>query len=320
MYKSYLKIGWRNLLKSKIHSFINIGGLAVGIATCFLIGLYINDELSYDRYHDHANRIQRVVKGDWAKMPAALAPEMTATYPHLVEQAVRLWPLFAPAKMRHKDIVFVETGVVFADPSIFSVFTWPLISGSPARALAAKNSIVLTESMANKYFGTNDPLGEQMKFWGNDLTVTGVMNDVPHNSHLQFDFLVSFSTLHSIMGDDLDENWGMPVFYTYILPKTGVAFDQLTNSIQQLVKTNSSDTSVALALQPLPSIHLHSKPESRIQARRQYFISICVGNSSLVYSGTGEYKFHKSQHCPCDYTHQRSRHEKSIRSNKRSAD
>src|SRR4051812_13655481 len=100
MYRSYLKIGWRNLLKSKIHSIINIAGLAVGIASCFLIALYIYDELSYDRYHDHADRIQRVVNEDWAKMPPALALELTATYPHLVEGAVRLWPLFAPAKMR----------------------------------------------------------------------------------------------------------------------------------------------------------------------------------------------------------------------------
>jgi putative ABC transport system permease protein len=281
MYKSYLKIGWRNLLKSKIHSFINIGGLAVGIATCFLIGLYINDELGYDGYHDHADRIQRVVKEDWAKMPAALAPEMTATYPHLVEQAVRLWPLFAPAKMRHEDIVFVETGVVFADPGIFSVFTWPLISGNPEKALVAKNSIVLTESMANKYFGTNDPLGEQIKFWGNDLTVTGVMNDVPHNSHLQFDFLISFSTLHSIMGDDLDDNWGMPVFYTYVLPKTGVAFDQLRNSIQQLVKTNSSDTSAVLALQPLPSIHLHSNLKAEFKLGGNISYLYVLGTAAL---------------------------------------
>ncbi len=281
MYKSYLKIGWRNLLKSKIHSFINIGGLAVGIATCFLIGLYINDELSYDRYHDHADRIQRVVKEDRAKIPAALAPEMTATYPHLVEQAVRLWPIFAPAKMRHEDIVFVETGVVFADPSIFSVFTWSLISGSPAKALVAKNSIVLTESMAKKYFGTNDPLGEQIKFWGNDLTVTGVMNDVPHNSHLQFDFLISFSTLHSIMGDDLDDNWGMPVFYTYVLPKTGVAFDQLRNSIQQLVKTNTSYTSAALALQPLPSIHLHSNLKAEFKPGGNILYLYVLGTAAL---------------------------------------
>jgi putative ABC transport system permease protein len=280
MYKSYLKIGWRNLLKSKTHSIINIGGLAIGIATCFLIGLHIKDELSYDRYHDKADRIQRVVRGDWAKMPAALAPELTATYPHLVEQAVRLWPVFAPAKMRHEDLVFVETGVVFADPSVFSVFTWPLIAGSPAKTLINKNSIVLTQSMANKYFGAQDPLGAQMKFWGNDLTVTGVMNDVPHNSHLKFDFLISFSTLHSVMGDNLDGNWGMPVFYTYVLPRTGVARDQLQNSIKQLVQTNLN-TSLAHALQPLPSIHLHSNLRAEFKPGGNISYLYVLGTAAL---------------------------------------
>jgi len=258
MYKSYFEIGWRNLLRSKTHSLINVGGLAVGIASCFMISLYISDELNHDRYHDHADRIQRIVTTDWAKMPAALGPELTTTYPHLVEQTVRLWPLFSPAKMRYAEVVFAETGVVFADSGIFSVFTWPLIAGNPSKALAGRNSVVLTQSMASKYFGTKDPIGAQMKFWGNDLTVTGVMVDVPHNSHLRFDFLISFSTLHSVMGDNLDENWGMPAFYTYVLPKIGASVDQLKSSIQQLFKTKYSDPSVTLALQPLTSIHLHS--------------------------------------------------------------
>ena len=258
MYKSYFKMGWRNLLKSKTHSFINIGGLALGIASCLLIALYIKDELSYDRYHDHADRIQRVVTDNWAKMPPALAPELKATYPHLVEQAVRLWPVFAPAKMRFEDVVFVESGIVFADPDVFSVFTWPFIAGNPANALTAKNSIVLTRSMANKYFGTKDPLGAQMKFWENELTVTGVIDDIPHNSHLQFDFLISFSTLQLVMGDHLDENWGMPTFYTYVLPGIGVPVSQVKGSIEQLFKANTSDPSPAFALQPLTSIYLHS--------------------------------------------------------------
>jgi putative ABC transport system permease protein len=148
MFKSYFTIGWRNLLKSKTHSFINIGGLAVGIASCLLIGLYITDELSYDHYHTNADRIQRIVAEDWAKMPPALAPALTTTYPHLAEQAVRFWPVFSPAKMRHKEVVFVESGIVFADPNVFSVFTWPLISGNPSKVLADKNSVVLTKSMA----------------------------------------------------------------------------------------------------------------------------------------------------------------------------
>src|SRR5690348_9958660 len=156
MFKSYFTIGYRNLLKSKTHSFINIGGLAIGIASCLLIGLYVTDELNYDRYHKNADRIHRIVAEDWARTPPALAPSLTSTYPHLVEQAVRLWPVFSPAKVRHKDVVFVETGVVFADPGVFSVFTFPFINGNAATALTDKNSIVLTRSMANKYFGADD--------------------------------------------------------------------------------------------------------------------------------------------------------------------
>src|SRR5262245_50437677 len=139
MFKSYFTIGWRNLLRSKTHSFINIGGLAVGIVSCLLIALYIDDELSYDRYHENADRIQRVVAEDWARMPPALAPTLNTKYPHLVEQAVRFWPLFSPAKLRHDDVVFVESGIVFADPAAFSVFTWPLVSGNPSKALSEKN-------------------------------------------------------------------------------------------------------------------------------------------------------------------------------------
>lgn len=281
MYRSYLKIGWRNLLKSKTHSFINIGGLAIGIASCFLIGLYINHELSYDRYHDKADRIQRVVAEDWAKMPPALAPELKATYPHLVEQAVRLWPQFSPAKMRHNEVVFVETGIVFADPGVFSVFTWPLLSGNPAKALTDKNSIVLTQAMASKYFGKKDPIGAQMKFWGNDLTVTGVMADVPDNSHLQFDFLISFSTLQLVMGDNIDQNWGMPVFYTYVLPAAGVEVEQLSSTVQDFFKTKFSDPSVVLTLQSLPTIHLHSNLKAEFKPGGNISYLYVLGTAAL---------------------------------------
>jgi putative ABC transport system permease protein len=281
MFKSYFTIGWRNLLKSKTHSFINIGGLAVGIASCLLIGLYITDELSYDHYHTNADRIQRIVAEDWAKMPPALAPALTTTYPHLAEQAVRFWPVFSPAKMRHKEVVFVESGIVFADPNVFSVFTWPLISGNPSKALVDKNSVVLTKSMARKYFGTKDPIGGQMKFWGNDLTVTGVIDDIPHNSHLQFDFLVSFSTLQLVMGNDLDVKWDMPVFYTYVLPKSGITTDQLEGAIGQLFKTRYSDPSVTLTLQPIKSIHLHSNLKAEFKPGGNISYLYILGTAAL---------------------------------------
>ncbi|HMJ68179.1 MAG TPA: ABC transporter permease [Cyclobacteriaceae bacterium] len=293
MFKSYFTIGWRNLLRSKTHSFINIGGLAVGIASCFLIALYITDELNYDRYHSNGDRIQRVVMEDWAKMPAALAPALSTKYPHLVEQVVRFWPVFSPAKVRHDDVVFVESGIVFADPSVFSVFSWPLITGNPSKALTEKNSIVLTRSMATKYFGTEDPLDKSVKFWGEDLTVTGVMEDVPYNSHLKFDFLISFSTLQLVMGNELDENWGMPVFYTYILPAEGVSNDQLKSAIEELVNVNFSDPenpslsssrghlSPSIALQPLTSIHLRSDLKAEFKPGGNISYLYILGTAAL---------------------------------------
>lgn len=274
MYKNYLLIGWRNLARSKAHSFINISGLALAIASCVLISVYITDELSFDKYHQHAEKIHRVVATDWAKMPAALAPQIQTAYPHLVEQAVRFWPVFSPAKMRHDDVVFVESGIVFTDPSVFSVFSWPLIKGNPAKALTDKNSIVLTESMAAKYFGTREPVGAQMKFWGNDLMVTGVMRDVPANSHLQFDFLISFSSLQDVMGKDLDTNWGMPTFYTYLLAREGISAEDLQVATQEVFKTNFSDPSVAISLQSLPSIHLNSNLQAEFKLG---------GNKSYLY-------------------------------------
>lgn len=274
MYKNYLLIGWRNLIRSKTHSFINIGGLSLAIASCLLITVYIADELNFDKYHQRAEKIHRVVATDWAKMPPALAPQIQSAYPHLVEQAVRFWPVFSPAKMRHDDVVFVESGIVFTDASVFSVFSWPLIKGNPTKALTDKNSIVLTETMAAKYFGTREPIGAQMKFWGNDLTVTGIMRDVPANSHLQFDFLISFSSLYDVMGKDLDTNWGMPAFYTYLLSAEGVSAADLQVAAQQLFKTNFSDPSVAISLQSLPSIHLNSNLQAEFKPG---------GNKSYLY-------------------------------------
>lgn len=281
MFRSYLTIGWRNLLKTKTHSFINIGGLAMGIASCLLIGLYILDELSYDRYHNNAGRIQRIVMEDWAKTPPAMAPALVTTYPHLVEQAVRFWPVFSPAKMRHQDAVFVETGVVFADASVFSVFTWPFITGDPSKALTEKNSIVLTQSMASKYFGAKDPLGEQMKFWGNDLTVTGVIADLPHNSHLKFDFLVSFSTLQFVMGNGLDEKWDMPIFYTYVLARNGITTHQLEQAVGHLFKSKYTEPSASFTLQPVTNIHLQSDLKAEFKPGGNISYLYVLGTAAL---------------------------------------
>ena len=265
MISSYLKIGIRNLLRHKSYSFINITGLAAGIACCLFILMYIHDELSYDRFHEKADRIHRVTFGSWAKMPPAFAPAMLASYPHLAEDVVRLWPLFAPAKVRHGDIVFVETGGVFADAGVFSVFTMPMISGNPSTALTTANSMVLTKSMAKKYFGTNDPTGQQVEFWGQEMTVTGVIEDVPFNSHLRFDFLISFSTLKSVMGNDLDENWGLPAFYTYLAARRNVSSEDISDAARQLLNFHKVNVDTSPVVQPITRIHLHSQLEGEFK-------------------------------------------------------
>jgi putative ABC transport system permease protein len=214
-------------------------------------------------------------------MPPALAPALTTSYPHLAEQAVRLWPVFSPAKMRHNDVVFVESGIVFADASVLSLFNWPLIAGNQNNALTEKNSIVLTESMSKKYFGPRNPVGEPMRFWGNDLTVTGVVKDIPHNSHLQFDFLISSSTLQQVMGDDIDQRWDMPVFYTYVLQKSGVTSGQMLAAVQDVFKNNYADPSVAISLQPVTSIHLHSNLQAEFKPGGNLSYLYVLGTAAL---------------------------------------
>ena len=261
MFRNYLKIGIRNLLKHRSHSLINIGGLAAGISCCLFIVLYIADELSYDRYHEKADRIYRVTLPGWAKMPPAFAPAMRSTYDHLTESAVRLWPMFSPAKVRHDDVVFVENGGVFADADVLSVFSWPMISGNPATALRDANTVVLTATMAAKYFGPGEAVGKSIEFWGQEMTVTGVMHDLPSNSHLKLDFLISFPTLRGAMGNDLDENWEMPAFYTYILSSEGTSPEDISDAAAQVIAAHTTADASRPLVQPLTSIHLNSNLE-----------------------------------------------------------
>ena len=281
MLQNYLKIGIRNLLLHKSYSLINITGLAAGISCCLFIVLYIQEELSFDRYHEKSPRIYRIATADFAKTPPAVAPAMVASYAHLAEEAVRLWPLFAPAKLRHDDRVFVESGGVFADADVFSVFTWPMVAGNPDKALSSPNSIVLTESMARKYFGTDDPMAKNLEFWGNIMTVTGIVRDLPGNSHLHFDFLISFSSLHDVMGSDLDQNWGLPAFYTYVLARQGVSSDDIAEATRILFTTHRAAEQSVL-LQPVGEIHLFSKLEGEFSSGGNVAYLFALGSAAII--------------------------------------
>ena len=203
MFKNYLNIAVRNLLRHKGYSFINITGLAIGIACCLLIVLYVQDELSYDRYHEKADQIYRVtlhgrLAGNDIHAAVSAAP-MAATlmddYPEVLV-AARLRQSYRDVLVSRDDRHFNEKRVFYADSTIFSVFTLPLIVGDPNTALREPHTMVLTEETAQKYFGDEDPIGKTLRFNNDtDYRITGIAENIPSNSHFHFDFMASFATL-----------------------------------------------------------------------------------------------------------------------------
>ncbi len=204
MFKNYLKIAVRNLRKHKGYTFINIFGLAVGMTCCLLIMLYVQHELSYDRFHQNANRIFRIA---WmtgnaqTRTPHPMAQTLAKDFAE-VESAVSLSPIWGPGltrpqfSMRYGDKRFEEKDVFSADSTFFEVFSFPLLKGDPQTALRSPTSLVLTERMAKKYFGDEEPLGKVLTVNNSvDLKVTGVMQNIPAASHVHFDFLLSYVLL-----------------------------------------------------------------------------------------------------------------------------
>jgi len=218
MTKSYLKIAWRNLIKHPIFSIINLLGLSIGIAACWLIYLYIHFELTYDQYNANADRIARVTftihtpESDnmvLATTPALLAEALRKSYPE-VEATVRIHPVQATVKSN--DNLLKESQFYQADQSIFSIFTFSFVQGTATGALQAPNCMVLTQSMAKKYFGDTPALGKTLICNGQSWKVTGVVADRPANSDIPMDALMSvdFSSVTDWMGKDASE-------YTFVL-------------------------------------------------------------------------------------------------------
>ena len=288
MFKNYLKIAVRNLKRHKGYSFINVFGLAIGAACFVLILLFVQDELSYDRYHEKADRIYRAVEliegaEESSSQPFPVGETVAIDYPHLVESTVRFFNMQAPTLSLSYEApdgakqTFNESRFFFVDSTVFDVFDFDLIRGNPETALIDPMSIVLTESMAEKYFGDVDPIGRTIQFEGShDLRVTGVMADVPRNSHFRFDFLASFSSLRQILPNtQILEGWYWNPAWTYILLREDVQpatlEAQFPDFVQKYFGQQIKDMTV-LYLQPLTDIHLHSRLDYEIES-----------NSSIAY-------------------------------------
>lgn len=225
MIKNFFKIALRNLLKYKAYSFINIAGLAIGIACCLLILLFVNDELSYDKFHKNSENIYRVTldsrignndfKG--AVSPAPMSEALVKDFPQ-VKASARMRNFGFPV-FRYEDKVYSEEKVFWCDSTIFDVLTFEFVKGDPKTALNKPNSLVLTEKMAKKYFGDEDPMGKSINSDNRvDNIVTGVVKEYPENSHFHFDFLGTLAG--SQRGDD--QIWLSNNYYTYFVLRDGV--------------------------------------------------------------------------------------------------
>ena len=267
MIKNYFKVAWRHLSKNKLYSLINLSGLAIGITGCLLIGLYLWHEWSYDRFHDKADRIVRVTweykfgdaVSEIALTGTRVGPEFTRTFPE-TESFVRL--LKYPRVVKFEEKLFEEKNFMYADSTFFEIFTFPLVQGNPSTALDSPENIVLTESMAKKYFGETNPIGKTLNVGGTkDFKITGIVQDVPGNSQIQFDFLVPFSNLSA----SKEEKWSEANYITYLLVKDPESIQPLQSKVTEYIKGINrdelkleGDNYMAYHLQPITDVHLHS--------------------------------------------------------------
>ncbi|MCP4157561.1 MAG: FtsX-like permease family protein [bacterium] len=289
MFKNYIKIAVRNITRQKGYSFINITGLAIGLAVCILLFLWVQDELSFDKYHEKAQRIYRVgsqyqpaisSRGVYTAPP--MAKVFVEEYPEIL-QAVRISPWQRNRLVAYKEKSFLEKGIMYADASLFDVFTIPFLHGDPKTALKKPGTIVLTKDMASKYFGEENPLGKTLKIDNREkeYLITGVVENCPANSHLQYRMIASLSTSKK----SFSNSWMSHCYFTYIVLPEGYDPAELEARFPEFVKKHygvmlkgengisveefmkDKDNYYGYWLQPLSDIHLNARYSTNLKTR-----------------------------------------------------
>ncbi|HTQ65367.1 MAG TPA: ABC transporter permease [Puia sp.] len=296
MLKNYLRIAFRNLWKHRVFSFINILGLTVGMTAFFLIFSYVKFELSYDSFHSKADRIYRIVSD--IKTPTetihangpswAVVPHLNEEFPE-IETAARI--SFASLLVRKGDIKFQEDHTLFADSTFFKIFDFKLVRGNPQTALNEPFSIILSETASKKYFGDSNPIGQMVLLTdGNfNATITGIMKDIPENSQIKGDMLVSMSTVTKKFNPGLDDQWGNYGNRSYVLLKPGTNAKRLEAKFPAfLEKKNGTEMKQlqmfpTLFLEPLRDVYLRStRDQSKTGNINNVYIFSIIGAFILL--------------------------------------
>ena len=293
MIRNYIKIALRSLLKNKVFSVLNITGLAIGMAACLLIFQYVSWEVSYDKFHsDHENiyRIQynfykegRTVFECAAAVPA-VGPFIKENLPEVLEFS-RAYPF--SGVITKGDVHFREEKLQYATPSFIQMFDWGMTKGNPETALEGPNKAVISDRAAKKYFQSEDPIGRNIRLGADqNFEITGVFKDIPENSHLKFDILLSFETLNQRSENQSETNWGWYDFNTYVKVKEGIDIKELQQKFDPILESNRGERwaernyKQAFLFQPLADIHLRSnllqesEPGEQGDAQAVYFLSI----------------------------------------------
>ncbi|HUR11346.1 MAG TPA: ABC transporter permease [Flavitalea sp.] len=269
MIRNYFTIAIRYLQKNKLYTIVNVVGLAIGVASCILIALYVSHEMSYDRFHVNADRIARVTweysfEGNPNKVALTgtkVGPEFKRKFPE-IESYVRTMKY--PRVIAYGNKMFDEANFLYADSAFFTVFSFPLISGDRATVLDGPDKLVITKSMATKYFGNTAPVGQTVKVGTKNFLITGVAEDGPDNSQLKFDFVASFTSLNA----SKTEKWNEANYITYFLLGSGKQLNSVQEKINGYSKTDlrkemglQGNSYSSFHLEPLTAVHLHSEQD-----------------------------------------------------------
>ncbi len=276
MFKNYLKTAWRNLWKHKAFTLINILGLSVGMTAFFLIFLYVNFETSYDAFNTRADRIYRLVTDiktpsdmlHWNSTSPPMAINIRKDFPE-VESAVRISQ--QSFLVRKGNMKFQEKNTIMADSTLFRIFDFPLIYGDKNTALKEPMSVVLSQTAAKKYFGNSDPVGQTLLLTGGliNAKITGVIKDIPENSQIKADMIVSMSSQKQLNGNSLDSQWANFGLTSYLLLRPGANPKNLESKLPAFLdkytgeKLKEAQMSFKLFLEPLRDVYLRSTRDGR---------------------------------------------------------